>query len=335
MTWVEVVRGGTVESRHRVHVAVARADGTLVAHAGDAGILTFYRSAAKPIQALPLVEQGIADRIGLTGAELALCCASHQGEPAHVDGALSILEKAGADASLLRCGAHLPFATEEAAKLIRAGDGPGRIHNNCSGKHAGMIALALGMGWDPVDYHRADHPVQRRMIDEVVRWTGLPADRLPTAVDGCGVVCFAAPLDVMARSFAAFTSDADQGGGAADVVSAMTTHPFMVGGTGRTCTDVMEVAGGRAWVKLGAEGVYGGGLPGRGLGFAIKVADGGRRAVEPALVRVLQGLDVLDADEVEALAGHGSPEIPNTRGEVVGEIRSAFDLSVAMTTRSA
>ena len=324
-----------MESRHRVHVAVARADGSLVAQAGDARILTFYRSAAKPMQALPLVEEGIADRIGLTGEELALCCASHQGEPAHVEAARSILEKAGADASLLRCGAHPPYATEEATRLARSGEEPRRIHNNCSGKHAGMIALALGMGWDPVDYHRADHPVQRRMIEEVVRWTGLAADRLPTAVDGCGVVCFAAPLDVMARSFAAFTAAADEDGGAATVVSAMTAHPFMVGGTGRTCTDVMEAAAGRAWVKLGAEGVYGGGLPGRGLGFAIKVADGGRRAVEPALVRLLEDVDVLGAEEVEKLAGHGNPEIRNTRGEVVGEIRPAFRLSVAMTTRSA
>ena len=324
-----------MESRHRVHVAVARADGSLLAEMGDAEILTFYRSAAKPMQALPLVEEGIAEGMGLTDEELAVCCASHQGEPAHVEAARSILRKAGADETLLRCGAHAPYAADEAARLARSGEEPKRIHNNCSGKHAGMIALAVGMGWDPADYHRADHPVQRRMIDEVVRWTGLPADRLPTAVDGCGVVCFAAPLSVMARSFAAFTAAADEGDAAERVVSAMTAHPFMVGGTGRTCTDVMEAAGGRAWVKLGAEGVYGGGLPGRGLGFAIKVADGGRRAVEPALVRLLEDLDVLSAGEVERLARHGNPEVRNTRGERVGEIRAAFHLPVPSTTRSA
>ena len=140
------------------------------------------------------------------------------------------------------------------------------------------FALALGMGWDPVDYHRAGHPVQQRMAREMVRWTGLGADRIPTAVDGCGVVCFATPLDVMAGAFARYVAAADAGEPAARVVQAMTGHPFMVGGTGRTCTDVMEVAGDRVFVKLGAEGVYGGGLRGQGIGFAIP-ADRARRVV--------------------------------------------------------
>ncbi|NNL30249.1 MAG: asparaginase, partial [Gemmatimonadetes bacterium] len=266
MSDVEVVRGGVVESRHSVHVAVVNADGALVAALGDPSALTYYRSAAKPMQALPLVEEGIADRFGLTSEEVALCCASHEGEARHVEGALAILAKAGVDADLLRCGPHPPYSRQAAIELIRAGREPARVHNNCSGKHAGMIALAVGMGWDPLDYHLADHPVQRRMIEEVVRWSGLPEDRLPTGVDGCGVVCFAAPLRDMARSFATFTSDADEGGEAAKIVAAMTSHPFMVGGTGRTCTDVMDVAGDAVFVKLGAEGVYGGGLRGRGVG---------------------------------------------------------------------
>ena len=209
-----------------------------------------------------------------------------------------------------------------------------RIHNNCSGKHAGMIALAVGMGWDPVDYHRAEHPVQRRMAAEVSRWSGLEAAAIPTAVDGCGVVCFATPLDVMATAFARFTADADRGGAASTVVEAMTEHPFMVGGTDRTCTDVMATAGDRVFVKLGAEGVYGGGLRGRGLGFAIKVEDGGRRAVEVALVRTLGALDVLSADETERLRGHGNPAVRNTLGDVVGEIRAAFDLPSAISAEA-
>lgn len=328
MSEVEVVRGGVVESRHAVHVAVAHADGTLVASAGDPSTLTYYRSAAKPMQALPLVEEGVADRFGLTEAELALCCASHEGQPAHVAGALSILAKAGADPSLLRCGPHLPYSKEAAAEVVRSGGEPERIHNNCSGKHAGMIALAVGMGWDPTDYHEADHPVQRRMIDEVVRWSGLSAEHLPTGVDGCGVVCFAAPLEDMARSFATFTHAADSGERAGRIVEAMTSHPFMVGGTGRTCTDVMDVAGDAVFVKLGAEGVYGGGLRGRGVGFSIKVADGGRRAVEVALIHLLASLEALSGDDIGTLRHHGRPTVRNTRGEAVGEVRPAFDLSV-------
>ena len=315
-----------MESRHRVHIAVCDERGSLVAELGDSKDITYYRSAAKPIQALPLAEEGIADRFGLTPAELALCCASHEGEPAHVAGARSILAKAGVEEALLRCGPHAPFSAESARALVLAGDEPRRIHNNCSGKHAGMLALAVGMGWDPVDYHRAEHPVQRRMQTEVARWSGVGPDEQATGVDGCGVVCFAVPLDAMAASFARFGAASRADGVTARIVGAMTAHPFMVGGTGRTCSDVMEVAGGSVFVKLGAEGVYGGGIPEVGLGFAIKVADGGRRAVEVALIRTLEELGALSAAQVDALAAHGRPDVLNTRGEVVGVVRPAFSL---------
>lgn len=331
---VHVVRGGVVESRHRVGIAVVDASGRLVAATGDVDATTFYRSAAKPFQALPLVEDGVVDAFGLTDAELALCCASHEGEAPHVEAARSILAKAGAPEDLLRCGAHAPYSPEAARRLVEKGERPARIHNNCSGKHAGMIALAIARGWDPDDYHRLEHPVQQRMVDEVVRWSNVTADRIPLAVDGCGVVCFATPLRDMARSFAAFGEAADRRRPAARIVDAMTAHPFMVGGTGRTCTDVMAIAGDRVFVKLGAEGVYGGGVPAAGLGFAIKVEDGGRRAVEVALIRVLELLEVLDADEVRALAHHGRPCLENTRQEPVGEIRPAFDLPRNASIRS-
>jgi L-asparaginase II len=299
MNVVEVVRGGTVESSHRVH-------------------------AAKPMQALPLVEEGVVEGFGLTPAELALCCASHEGEAEHIDGARSILAKAGADEGLLRCGAHSPYSAEAARALVSSGEAPGRIHNNCSGKHAGMIALAIAMGWDPIDYHLAEHPVQRRMAAEVSRWSGLAEQDIPTAVDGCGVVCFATPLDVMAASFARFTAAADRGDAPATVIESMTGHPSMVGGTKRTCTDVMTVAGDRVYVKLGAEGVYGGGVRGRGLGFALKVEDGGRRAVEVALIRLLGEIGVLDSDDTARLRAHGNPAVLNTLGDTVGEIRTDF-----------
>ena len=329
MNTVEVVRGDLVESRHAVHVAVSDVDGRLVASLGDPTSMTYYRSAAKPMQALPLVEEGVADSIGLSMAELALCCASHEGEAMHVDGARSILRKARADEGDLQCGAHAPFSVEAARALRDAGLEAGRIHNNCSGKHAGMIALASQLGSSPTDYHRPEHPVQRRMLDEIVRWSGVPEEGIHTGVDGCGVVCFAVPLAAMARSFAAFVSASDRGEAASTIVEAMTSHPFMVGGTGRTCTDVMEAIGDRVFVKLGAEGVYAGGLRGRGLGFSIKVMDGGRRAVEVALIRVLDELGVLTAEEREMLRPHGNPDILNTRGEIVGEVRAKFTLSTA------
>lgn len=326
MTFVEVVRGGLVESRHAVHVAVADASGRLVSSIGDADRVTYYRSAAKPFQTLPLIEDGVADGLGLTEDEIALCCGSHEGEDAHLAGARSILAKAGIDEGALRCGPHAPFSSAAAKALAAAGREPERIHNNCSGKHAGMLALAAAHGWPLEGYHQEHHPVQVRMREEVVRWTGVPDSAVATGIDGCGVTCFAVPLGAMAASFARFGAAAHAGAAPARVVRAMHERPFMVGGTGRCCTRVMERTGADAFVKLGAEGVYGGGLPARGLGFAIKVEDGGRRAVEAALIRVLEGLGVLSDRDVAALGRFAEPPVRNTRDDVVGVVRATFDL---------
>jgi L-asparaginase II len=168
------------------------------------------------------------------------------------------------------------------------------------------------------------------MLDEIRRWTGLNSEEIRTGVDGCGVVCFAVPLRDIAASFARFAVAAARDEGERRVVSAMTTHAFMVGGTGRACTDVMRQAAGRAFVKVGAEGVYAGGATQRGLGFAIKVADGGRRAVEVALVRVLSELGILSSEDVDALRRHANPTVYNTLGEEVGQIRAVFDLANAI-----
>ncbi|SUZ76462.1 uncharacterized protein METZ01_LOCUS29316 [marine metagenome] len=326
MSVVEVLRGDVVEARHTVHVAVADTHGRVVARAGNGDGLTYYRSAAKPFQALPLVEEGIVRRFGISLPELALCCASHEGEPEHVATARSILSKIGVDEALIRCGSQLPFGADASQELLMLGGQAMPIHNNCSGKHAGMLALAVGMGWDPVDYHLPGHPVQDRMLREILRWTGLGETEVATGVDGCGVVCFAVPLFQIAKSFARFSVAAADNEGPAEIVRAMTTHPFMVGGTGRACTQVIEAAAGKAFVKLGAEGTYIGGIPASGLGFAIKVEDGGRRAVEVALVKVLEELGVLTEAAVTAISHHGNPIVYNTRGEAVGEIRPAFHL---------
>ena len=323
---VEVLRGGLVEARHSLRVAVMDHTGAVVASVGDIEELTYYRSAAKPLQALPLVEEGVVDRFDLSQAELALCCGSHESGAEHVAAARSILHKAEIDESLLRCGAHLPFSQDATSALLASGGQAERVHNNCSGKHAGMLALAAALDWDPVDYHLPQHPVQRRMLGEIQRWTKLSGQQIRTGVDGCGVVCFAVPLREIAASFARFAAAAARDEAVARVVNAMTEHSFMVGGTGRTCTDVMKQAAGRTFVKVGAEGVYAGGVTERGLGFAIKVADGGRRAAEVALVRVLSQLGVLSSADVAALRRHANPTLLNTRGEEVGQIRAAFDL---------
>jgi len=317
-----------VESRHRVHVAVADPDGRLVASAGEPDLVTHFRSAAKPLQALPLVEDGAGEAFGIPGEELALICASHSGEEAHVEGVRSLLRRAGVPEAALELGPHLPLWEDAAHDLIRAGLEAGPIHNNCSGKHAGMLALARHRGWSLEGYRLPDHPVQRRMLEEVSRWTGLDPEAIRPGVDGCGVVCFGLPLSAMARSFAALGSAAVRGErGPAAVVSAMVSHPYLLAGTGRLCTRLIEATDGVVFAKVGAEGVYCAGDRDGTLGVAVKVEDGSRRAVEMALIRVLEQTGLLAGEGLERLAGYRRRTVPNSRGDDAAFLEAELDLS--------
>jgi L-asparaginase II len=314
-----------------VHAVVADSGG-IVAHVGDPSLVTFYRSAAKPFQALPLVDDGAARALGLSDEELALCCASHSGEERHLTVARSILRKAGLEEGDLELGAHPPKRKEDADRLTAEGREPTRIHNNCSGKHAGMLALAVHHGWPTKGYLRPEHPVQRRMLSEISRWTGRSESTIGTGTDGCGVVCFAVPLVDMASSFARLGKASDDGteAGPRRIVGAMADHPHLVAGTGRPGTILTEVAGDRVVVKTGAEGVFGGLLRGRGIGIAVKVEDGGQRASGVALLRVLELLGVLTEAELGGpLAELRRPAVRNTLGDVVGSVRAAFDFEGA------
>ncbi|HYH82184.1 MAG TPA: asparaginase [Longimicrobium sp.] len=324
---VELTRGAVVESRHRVHVAVVDAEGRLRAFAGDPDLVTYLRSAAKPLQALPLVDDGAFDRYGMTLEELALCCGSHSGSAAHTAVAEAILAKAAMTSDGLECGPHAPFDDDARRALEEAGLAAGRVHNNCSGKHAGMMMLARARGWDSAGYHRPEHPVQQRVLGEVARWTGLPLEAIGLAVDGCGVACFAMPLRQMALAFARFAAAVRTGErGPATVVQAMTEHPEMVAGEGRIDTALMRVAAGRLFAKTGAEGMYCVGVPGAELGIALKVDDGASRAVAPAVLGVLRELDLISEDDLGELHAFAYPDLLNTRGEVVGQASAAIRL---------
>lgn len=321
---IDIVRGGIVESRHRVHAVVADARGGIVWSAGDTGHVTFVRSAIKMFQALPLVEDGGVERFGLTGEEIAVTTASHGGEPLHLDAARSLLGKIGVNADRLACGPHPPMHAASADALRDAGQAPERIHNNCSGKHAGLLALATLHGWPLDGYHLLAHPVQSRVLATLAEWMATPHDQIVCAVDGCGLPTFALPLDRVALGCARLSAAAHAGDEApARVLGAMTAHPEYVAGTDRLCTDLMRAAGGRVWAKVGAEGYYCAGVPARGLGIAVKVEDGAWRAVEPALLAVLRAVEALDNEAVESLETYATPAIMNTRGERVGVIRVA------------
>jgi L-asparaginase II len=314
---IRVSRGDLVESEHRVHAVVAGPSGRDLI-IGDSRYPTTLRSVAKLFQALPLVEDGVADTLPLSAEELALCCASHNTETAHVDTARAILARAGLGDADLACGPHRPMDPDAARALDDAGVDPGPIHNNCSGKHAGMLALAVHHGWETDGYHLPDHPVQRRMLAEVARWSELDPDSIPTGVDGCGIPCYGLPLDRLAEAFRRFGAEGSPG--PARLLDAVGRHPFMIGGSDRLCTRLPAVTDGRIVAKIGAEGVYGAVDRGTGRGIAVKVEDGSRRAVEPALMGVLEALGALENDEIEALDAFRAPEVRNTRGDVVGRI---------------
>ncbi len=323
---VEVLRGDVVESRHRVHAAVTDADGQLIAHAGDASLATHWRSCAKPLQVFEFVASGGLDAAGWGDEELALACASHGGEPEHVAVAHRMLASLGLTEEALACGPHVPLA-ERGARLLKAqGVRATRIHNNCSGKHAAMMARARQQGWPTAGYHRLEHAVQQENHERVARWTDLPGPAVPTAVDGCGVPVFVLPLTAMAMAYARLVSgsptpaDPRARAAAERIVRAMHAHAFLVGGTGRFDTVLAEVTDGAILAKLGAEGVHTLAWPERGWGMAVKVEDGATRAQYPAVLALLQQLGALPAALPDPLAAFARVPVANTRDEVVGEV---------------
>ncbi|MQA91499.1 MAG: asparaginase [Gemmatimonas sp.] len=324
---VEVVRGEILESRHVVHAAVVDSGGRLRASVGDMDRVTYFRSGAKPFQAVPLVRDGAIDRFGLTFEELALCCGSHSGEPRHLEVATSMLRKVGVEAGSLACGAHPPLHEQTRRDLAEQGLEPIRVHNNCSGKHIGMVALARAHGWDISGYNLPEHPVQGRILSEVARWAGVPYEAIGLGTDGCGAVCFALPLRQMARAYATLAASARAGErDATYVVGSMTNYPEMVAGEGRICTDLMEQTAGRLFAKVGAEGLYCVGVPGAELGVAMKVEDGSSRAVAPAILSILRQLDLISEDDLGALWSHAYPDVYNTCGDLVGQVRPQITL---------
>jgi L-asparaginase II len=333
---VEQTRGDAVEVWHDVNVAVVDAHGRVVAGAGDPGLVTFWRSAAKPFQALPLVEDGAADHFGLTSEELALACASHSSEPDQVARVRELLAKIGCSERDLLCGPHPPLSERVAHDYATRGLRLTAVYSNCSGKHAAMLALARHHGWPTEFYTRLEHPVQQRCLDAVSRWTDVPTRAVKTAVDGCGVVCFGLPLKSMALAYARL-GGAEEGGAsqrpinptaarpaataASRIVAAMLRHPGLIAGEGRPCTELMRAHPGRVIAKVGAEGVYCALLMREGLAVALKVSDGHGMAAALALAAVLAELGL--KPQPAALAARS---IVNTRGETVGELRVRGEL---------
>lgn len=328
---IDVTRGALIESAHSGHIAVTDRTGRIFYSYGNPEEVIFARSSMKPVQALPVIASGAADAYGFSPKEIALVCASHNGEEPHTATAAGMLHKMGLAASCLLCGPHAPFSAQAAAVLADAGVKPSELHNNCSGKHAGMLALCLHLG-APLDrYLEPDHPVQRLMTATVSELSGVPVEELILGTDGCGVPVFGLPLHRLAAAYAelgnrSLTPGTESGQAAYRVLEALRAHPFQIAGTGRYDTRLIEVTQGRLIGKMGAEGVFALCYPERGLGLALKIEDGTQRAIYPAVTEALIQMGWLEPKEAEALAEFHKPALRNWRGTVVGEIRPSFRL---------
>ncbi len=329
---VDVLRGGTVESAHGGALAVLDADGGVVARLGDIDRPIFPRSAVKVLQALPLVASGAADALALTDAELALACASHGGEERHAQTAAGMLAKAGLAAAALECGTHWPYNEVAARALAAQRREPSALHNNCSGKHAGFLCLACALHRGKPDlqqyvrgYVSPEHPVMREVTAALQATTGHDLAHTPRGTDGCSIPTFALPLRQLALAFARFGTgvglSADHARAAQRLRRAVAAAPFMVAGSGRFDTRVMERLGARVFCKVGAEGVYCAALPERGFGVAIKIDDGNNaRAAEVVMAAVIEAFVALDDAEAALMRSLSELPLTNWNGIEVGRL---------------
>jgi len=331
---VEMVRGSLVESIHRGSFVVARADGTVLAKAGETDAVVFPRSSYKMMQALPLVTSGAADAFGLGLEELSLACASHSSEPMHTDRVKAWLEKLGLTDNDLECGAHPSRHEPTRDAMIRAGEAPQRIHNNCSGKHAGFLTLAKHLGVPTKGYIQPDHSAQEMVTQCIAEVCEVDPSTLVPGTDGCAAPNLAMPLKNLALGFAKLATpaslSADLQDGASRLTTAVAAHPLFMSGTGRACAELIQASKARALVKVGAEGVYGGMIPDLGLGIALKIDDGATRGAETAIAALLVALGVLNPED-DTVKKWLNPPWRNTRDQIVGEQRPAEVLKTPIT----
>jgi L-asparaginase II len=326
-TVAQVFRGEIVDLTHQAHVAVVDISGKLLYSVGDPSRVSFIRSCAKPFQALVACESGAVDAYGLDETEIALLCGSHNGEPLHVNTARSILEKAGLDESFLQCGMH-PSLNPAVAKTQPQTLSP--AYSNCSGKHAGMLIGVHYLEENLEGYLEVSHPVQQRILAVLADMTGVSASKILLATDGCGVPVHAMPLQAFAVAMARLGKPDDESPARAAFLArignAMCQEPFMVAGSDRLCTRLMEEAKGSIVAKLGADGYYAVSVPAKGLGITCKVEDGNVAIVEGLILHVLRQLELLTPEAFDALEAFHSPKRTNHRGDVVGHVKYAVAL---------
>ena len=327
---VAVERGPLVESIHRGDIAIVKSNGEVITSVGDIEKVIYARSSMKPMQTIPIIETGAADHFQFDDADLALACASHNGEKQHTERVASILSRLELDVNDLKCGVHPPRWREAYEELIRNGDDITPIHNNCSGKHVGMLATAKFMKEQIEDYYDVEHPVQRRILSVISELTDVPVKDIQIGIDGCGVPVHGIPLRNLALGFARMADPSEleesRQQSIRRVTSAMMNAPEMVGGTSRFCSDFMRQMGGKMFGKVGAEGVYCVGVPKAGIGIAVKIEDGESRATSVVIMEILSQMDLIDEHEAKALESYHFPPLLNAREEKVGMLKPVFSI---------
>jgi L-asparaginase II len=329
---VQVRRGNAIESCHRGAVAILDAAGKIVHSIGDVEVPVFPRSAIKPVQALPLIETGAADKYDLSIDELALSCASHRGEPIHVRKISDWLERIGLSENDLECGAENPADESSRKSLARDGISPSQLHNNCSGQHAGFLCVAQCLRKPTRGYSRPDHLVQQHVMRAMAEMTGLDLSRAPRGLDGCGIPAVAMSLTSLAAAMARLADPSkfhDARRSAINrLINAMTTAPLLVEGTGGMATAIMTTVGAAVCLKSGAEGVYCAALRSLGFGIALKVSDGAQRAAELAMITLLNRLGCLSAPDQAALKRFLEPPLLTAAGRDAGCIQPSAALLI-------
>ncbi len=322
-------RNGQVENIYRGDAVVAGLDGEVIYELGDRFKKAFWRSSAKPFQVLPFIEAGGIERYNISGEELALMCASHGGEEGHVEAVEALLKKIGFSEPDLHCGPAPPLYRPAAKEILKRKQGWNQLHNCCSGKHSGMLAITAIKGYETGDYEGIEHPVQQEVLELAAEITGVKKEEIGIGVDGCGAPIFYMPLFNMARAYAhlskpVMVKDRRRADAMQKVTAAMTGYPWYVAGTGRIDTLLMEVTGGRLLAKLGADGVYCVSIMGEGTGIALKIECGVIKAIEPAIVEILSRLNYLDRREEETLIKQLDFSIYNHRKEAIGSLQAVF-----------
>lgn len=327
-----LTRSGYVESIHYGYICVVDSSGKIIKEIGDSNTKIYFRSSAKPIQAVQVIESGASQHFGFTKKEISIMCSSHSGQIMHQDTVTEMLNKIGEEANVLKCGIMIPYNKEEANRLSSNKEKPSVLHCSCSAKHVGMLTLAKYKNYSIDDYNRINHPVQHEILNTVSYFADYDEANITIGIDGCGVPIYIIPTYNIALSYARIMSFANDENSkyhkaCKTIVESMIEYPEMVAGDEEFCTELMRFANGKLIGKVGSEAVYCVGIKDKGIGICVKIIDGNERAVYPVVMQILKELNILDKNELNNLQHWSRVELKNNLDEVIGDIIPSFQLA--------